>query len=419
MKFLYRIAGQLSGAAIKLASPFNRKARKMIAGRKEIWARIEQSFAGNTAPVVWIHAASLGEFEQGRPLVERIKQDFPDYKILLTFFSPSGYEVRKDYDGADCVVYMPSDTEGNARRFVRIVNPSVVLFIKYEIWPNFLLALRRQSVPVFLVSAIFSKKQLFFKPYGFWYRKLLTLFGYLFVQDEASRDLLNEYGITRVRVTGDTRFDRVLAIRNQRKRIDTIEHFVQKGSSEEVILVAGSSWPIDEEFIIPYFNSHPKQKLIIAPHEIHETHLCAIEQALERKSIRFSQIADLSVLEGVDCIIIDCFGLLSSIYRYADVVYIGGGFGRGIHNTAEAAVYGVPVLFGPNHKKFKEAVDLLVLNAARALKVPEDYAAVMDAFMENEGLRKEMGQQASEYIENRGNATSRIMRTLGDYLKRH
>lgn len=333
----------------------------MVVGHRNTW-RILRDGMDQSKPWLWFHASSLGEFEQGRPIMERIRNEHPEYRILLTFYSPSGYEVRKNFPGADLICYLPFDTIFNVRRFLNLVQPKKVFFIKYEFWPNYLTALKRRQIPTYLISGIFRHEQLFFKNYAPFYRRMLDTFTHLFVQNQASVDLLATIGRTEeVSISGDTRFDRVLEIQAAAKELPIAEQFAKSCNGN--VLIAGSSWPKDEALFIPYFNEHPAIKLIIAPHEIHEEHLLTIEAQLKRPFQRYTKTTPEQAAL-CDCLIIDCFGLLSSIYRYGDIAYIGGGFGTGIHNTLEAAVYGIPVVFGPNFAKFHEANELLACGGA-------------------------------------------------------
>lgn len=314
---------------VAMISPFHRKARLMRFGQWKTNSILREKIDRN-AKYIWFHASSLGEFEQGRPMIEKVKAQYPEYKILLTFFSPSGYEVRKNYNGADIVCYLPFDTPYRVKKFLNLANPAVAVFIKYEFWGNYLRELKKRGIPVYIISAIFRPDQLFFQWFGVPYRKMLYCFTHLFVQDERSKELLGQYGIRNVTVYGDTRFDRVLDVRNQARELPEFERFVGERCQT---LIAGSSWPQDEEILIPYFNEHPEMKLIIAPHEIHREHLMYIESLLKRPSVRLSDVMqDKSLLEGKDCLIVDSFGLLSSIYRYGTIAYIGGGFGAGIQD---------------------------------------------------------------------------------------
>lgn len=364
------------------------------------------------ASYIWFHAASLGEFEQGRPLMEKIKAEHPEYKILLTFFSPSGYEVRKNYNGADVICYLPFDTPYRVRKFLNLARPSIAVFIKYEFWGNYLKELKKRGTPVYIISAIFRPDQLFFQWYGKSYRKMLYAFTHLFVQDERSRKLLEDFGIGNVSVTGDTRFDRVLDIYRQAREIEIVEKFVSGAKGKRpVVLVAGSSWPQDEEILIPYFHAHPEMKLIIAPHEIHREHLVSIESMLKRPSVRLSE-AHEEELSTMDCLIIDSFGLLSSIYRYGQIAYIGGGFGAGIHNTLEAAVYGIPVLFGPKYHKFKEAKDLIAVGGGFSVADVTAFQTRMDRLLADEKELETVGKAAGDFVFQHAGATEKILKKL-------
>ena len=390
---------------IALISPFHRKARLMRFGQWKTNSILREKIDRN-AKYIWFHASSLGEFEQGRPMIEKIKAQYPEYKILLTFFSPSGYEVRKNYNGADVICYLPFDTPYRVKKFLNLANPAVAVFIKYEFWGNYLKELKKRGVPVYIISAIFRPDQLFFQWFGAPYRKMLYCFTHLFVQDNRSKELLEQYGIRNVTVYGDTRFDRVLDVRNQARELPEVERFVGKRS---LTLIAGSSWPQDEEILIPYFNEHPEMKLIIAPHEIHREHLMYIESLLKRPAVRLSDVMqDKSLLEGKDCLIVDSFGLLSSIYRYWTIAYIGGGFGAGIHNTLAAAVYGIPVVFGPKYGKFKEARDLIALEGAFTVSGGDEYALVMNRLLSDGEYLKKHGEIAGGYIRDNLGATRRI-----------
>lgn len=403
---MYTIAIYLYALAVRLASLTNRKARLMIKGHRKTW-RTLRDHAKERQHYVWFHAASLGEFEQGRPLMERLRREHPEKRILLTFFSPSGYEVRKDYAGADLVCYLPFDTPLNARRFVRLVQPEKAFFIKYEFWHHYIDELHRAGVPVYSVSSIFRNDQIFFRPYGRGYARVLHHFNHFFVQNEASRRLLNSLGVTQVSVTGDTRFDRVIDIRNQAKSLPLAAALT--GDSRTI--VAGSTWPPDEEILIPYFNSHPELKLIIAPHEVNEERLRSIEQRLKRPALRYSQ-ATLESSAQADCLIIDGYGLLSSLYRYATLAYVGGGFGVGIHNVPEAAVYGVPVFFGPNNQRFREARDLINEGGSFEVTSADDFQAQADRLLADERALAKSGQAAGDYIRRNSGATEAIFREV-------
>lgn len=403
---MYTIAIYLYALAVRLASLTNRKARLMIKGHRKTW-RTLRDHAKERQHYVWFHAASLGEFEQGRPLMERLRREHPEKRILLTFFSPSGYEVRKDYAGADLVCYLPFDTPLNARRFIRLVQPEKAFFIKYEFWHHYIDELHRAGVPVYSVSSIFRNDQIFFRPYGRGYARVLHHFNHFFVQNEASRRLLNSLGVTQVSVTGDTRFDRVIDIRNQAKSLPLAAAL----TSDSRTIVAGSTWPPDEEILIPYFNRHPELKLIIAPHEVNEERLRSIEQRLKRPALRYSQATPESSAQA-DCLIIDGYGLLSSLYRYATLAYVGGGFGVGIHNVPEAAVYGVPVFFGPNNQRFREARDLINEGGSFEVTSADDFQAQADRLLADERALAKSGQAAGDYIRRNSGATEAIFREV-------
>ena len=417
---MYNVIIYIYLLGVAIASLFNEKVRKMWRGERSAIRTIREKIDPN-AQYVWFHAASLGEFEQGRPLMEQLRRDHPEYKILLTFFSPSGYEVRKNYEGADIICYLPLDTITNARRFLRTIRPVMAFFIKYEFWYNYLHILRHRGIPVYSVSSIFRPGQVFFRWYGRQYAHVLKCFTRFYVQNDVSRELLATIGIHDVTVVGDTRFDRVLQIKEAAKRLAVVERFikandrkrVEDGKSQSKVFVAGSSWQPDEEIFIPYFNKHKDWKLIIAPHVIGEDHLQQIEKLLEgRKVLRYSQssdITDSSELAAADVLIIDCFGLLSSIYCYADVTYVGGGFGVGIHNTLEAAVWGVPVIFGPNNERFQEAQGLKACGAGLEIQVADDFQHIMDDFMQHPAKMKELGNKAADFVKKMTGAAKRIL----------
>ena len=392
---------------VAMISPFHRKARLMRFGQWKTNSILREKIDRN-AKYIWFHASSLGEFEQGRPMIEKVKAQYPEYKILLTFFSPSGYEVRKNYNGADIVCYLPFDTPYRVKKFLNLANPAVAVFIKYEFWGNYLRELKKRGIPVYIISAIFRPDQLFFQWFGVPYRKMLYCFTHLFVQDERSKELLGQYGIRNVTVYGDTRFDRVLDVRNQARELPEFERFVGERCQT---LIAGSSWPQDEEILIPYFNEHPEMKLIIAPHEIHREHLLSIEAMLKRPSVRLSE-AHEDDLADKDCLIIDSFGLLSSIYRYGQIAYIGGGFGAGIHNTLEAAVYGMPVLFGPRYHKFKEAKDLIAVGGGFSITDDSTFRTKMDELLTDPTALETSGQAAGDFVKNSVGATDQILRQI-------
>lgn len=408
----YSFAIFLYALIVRIISPFHKKARKMIVGHKETY-NILRSKTDPNAEYVWFHAASLGEFEQGRPIIEAIKKDYPQYKILLTFFSPSGYDVRKDYPLADIVCYLPFDKKRNVKKFLGIIQPKMAIFIKYEFWYNFLNQLHKKNIPSYIVSAIFRKNQIFFRWYGKGMQRVLKLYTSLFVQDENSAQLLEKIGISKnVQICGDTRFDRVIDICKQAKDIEIAEVFAKKAAeNNQTILVAGSSWPKDEDVFIPYFNTTTDLKLIIAPHEIHESHLKYIESNLKRPSIRYSQ-ASSDNISNYDCIILDSFGMLSSIYRYGQIAYVGGGFGVGIHNVVEPAVYSMPVIFGPNFKKFIEAIGLIEQGGGYSVDNFDTFRGLMDEFLQYPETLQTAGQHAGNYVQSKSGAVERVIKEL-------
>ena len=395
------IHGYLLG--VMLASLFDKKVATMWKGERQAIDMLRSKIEPD-ARYIWFHAASLGEFEQGRPLMERIRRDYPEYKILLTFFSPSGYEVRKNYEGADIICYLPLDTNRNALAFLSTVKPVMAFFIKYEFWYNYLHILKERNIPTYSVSSIFRKEQVFFKWYGKHYSKVLKCFTRFFVQNERSRQLLSMRGIDAVDVVGDTRFDRVLQIKAASKRLPVVEAF-KNGAK---VFVAGSSWQPDEEIFIRFFNDHPDWKLVIAPHVISDDHLRQIMSRLKRKVVRYT-MTDAVEAADADVLIIDCFGLLSSIYRYGEVAYVGGGFGVGIHNVLEAAVWEVPVFFGPNNKRFREAQGLKRSGGGFEITSYEEFEKAMSAFISQPDTICRAGKAAGEYVQSLSGATDKIM----------
>lgn len=417
---MYNIVIYLYLTGVAIVSLFNQKVRKMWRGEREAFSVLKQKVDPN-AKYVWVHAASLGEFEQGRPIMECIRRDHPEYKILLTFFSPSGYEVRKNYEGADIVCYLPLDTITNARRFLRLIRPCMAFFIKYEFWYNYLHILRHRGVPTYSVSSIFRPGQIFFRWYGRQYGWVLKCFTKFFVQNEVSRELLATIGIHRVEITGDTRFDRVLQIKDAAKQLPLVESFVSPVASEAAAqrkcFIVGSSWEPDEDIYIPYFTDKD-WKLIIATHVVSPERVGLLKKRLVeqgKKVVLYSEADNPEVkgtLSEADVMIIDCYGLLSSIYRYADVAYVGGGFGVGIHNLPEAAVWGVPVFFGPNNARFQEAQDLKQNGGGLEITNSHDFEQLMNDLVAHPDTIKERGRQAGSYVMNRSGATDKILRSV-------
>lgn len=389
----------------------HRKAKKLVSGQREM-SRYMKAHKETSSPLegcVWFHASSVGEFEQARPIIEKLKMDQPQTKILLTFFSPSGYELRKEYKHADAVMYLPFATKRNARHFLHVIKPKMAVFVKYEFWPAYLRELNRRNIPTYLISGIFREKQTFFKPWGKSYRHLLTRFTKLFVQDQSSMDLLQRFGIANVEVAGDTRFDRVYWIAQHAKEIPSVEHFVtaQINAFECVtdkVIVAGSTWPQDELLLARYIEEHPDVRLVLVPHETDEKHLHTIFQIFKGRHVLYTEATPQNVLH-VQTMVIDTVGMLSSIYRYGKVAYIGGGFGVGIHNTLEPAVFGMPVVFGPNYQRFREAKGLIAAGAGFSVSDYETFAATMDKVLEEHA---ELGQKAKAYVESELGATEKI-----------
>lgn len=415
---IYTIGIYFYAFAAIIASFFSKKIRKRVYGIGQTFMLLHRHIK-STDRVVWFHAASLGEFEQGRPLMERLHEECPEYKVLLTFFSPSGYEVRKDYEGADLVCYIPFDTPGNVLSFLRLAHPEIAIFIKYEFWTNFLKALHKRGTKVYSVSSIFRADQHFFK----WYGSLTPLrqFDHLFVQNQFSKDILAEHGITETTVVGDTRLDRVIDIRNAAAPLPLVEQFV----GDAPCFIAGSSWGPDEEIYIPYFVKHKDWKLIIAPHVISETHLKDIEKLLQENgfdTLRYTEVeSDPGMLsapkersEGQrgEALIINCFGKLSSIYRYGKVALVGGGFGVGIHNVPEAAVYGIPVLFGPNNRKFREAQALKACGGSFEYTDDSTFAGIMNRFINDPEALQQAGAAAGNYINSNAGAADKCFKAI-------
>lgn len=404
---IYNIAIHIYLMGVALLSLFDSKVRAMWRGERQAFDILRQK-ASPDDKYIWFHAASLGEFEQGRPIMEELRHRNPNQKILLTFFSPSGYQVRKNYDGADIVCYLPLDTPHNSRLFLSLINIEAAFFIKYEFWYNYLHKLRSQSVPVYSVSSIFRLGQVFFRPYARSYSKVLRCISHFFVQNEISRQLLASIGINNVTVSGDTRFDRVLQIKSQASRLPLAEAF--RGSSR--VMVAGSTWPPDEEILAAFFNQNPDWKLIIAPHVVSIAHMRQLLSRLGIKSLLWSRASEAEAAKA-RCLIIDCYGLLSSVYAYGDVAYVGGGFGVGIHNILEAAVWDIPVLFGPNNANFQEAKALMEVGGGFQIDSLEDFADLMGRFTDNPSLAEECGRKAGDYVSRHSGATRKVLAAIG------
>lgn len=407
MTLFYNLSISLYTFAITIASLFNKKAKQWRNGRKNILNKIKLTIPADS-PLAWFHASSLGEFEQGRPVIEAFRQKHPEYKILLTFFSPSGYEIRKNYEGADYIFYLPVDSKKNAKEFINHINPSIVFFVKYEFWNHYLKQLKKHNIPTYIFSAIFREKQLFFKWYGGWYQNILKCFTHLYVQNEQSKKLLETIGIKNVTVGGDTRFDRVYKLAKAAKPQTLIEQF----SNNSTTIICGSTWEKDEEIIAQYAqNTKHKLKWIIAPHEIHKSHINKIESLFKLPLLKFSE-ANSENINTAQVLIIDSIGLLSSLYRYGNIAYIGGGFGVGIHNTLEAATYGLPVVFGPNYQRFQEACDLISFSAGFSISNLENFNAIVDSMINDDNLRTNSGKSAQNYVEKMTGGTNIILNDL-------
>ena len=411
---MYNIIMHIMQLGVRVAALFDAKVRKMWRGEQAALGVLQER-VDPSAQYIWFHAASLGEFEQGRPLMEAIRRKHPEYKLLLTFFSPSGYEVRKDYKGADIVTYLPIDTVGNARKFLRTVRPVMAFFIKYEYWYNYLHIMRHRGIPTYSVSSIFRPGQIFFRPYGRQYGNVLRCFTRFFVQNEESRQLLASIGIDQAIVVGDTRFDRVLQVRAAGKQLPLVEKFTENAKH---VFVAGSSWLPDEQLFLRYFNAHPDWKLIIAPHVIKEEHLSQILTLLKgRRVIRYTQASEAAVAEA-EVLIIDCFGLLSSVYHYGQVAYVGGGFGVGIHNVLEAAVWGMPVIFGPNNQHFQEAQGLKAAQGGFEVSDEEGFAQLMERFTRDGQYLQECARSAASFVERLTGATQKVLKDVEPELEK-
>lgn len=377
-------------------------------GRKETFAKLTTEFEGKSK-VIWFHCASLGEFEQGRPIIEKCRREIKDSKVLVTFFSPSGYEVRKNYAEADAVVYLPLDTKSNAKRFLDIVKPSVAVFVKYEFWPNILKELENRNIKTLLVSGIFRENQPFFKWYGKWIVSSLQSFDHFFVQNDTSKELLRRLGFTNVTISGDTRFDRVYQVTNQKIDLEKIARF--KGDT--TVLVAGSTWPKDEELLVKFINDSPsrKQKYIIAPHNIHAESIVKLKNSINKNTLLYSEI-DSAEPTNFEVLIIDSIGLLSKIYYYADIAFVGGGFGTGLHNILEPATFSVPIIIGPDYEKFNEAKDLVSLKACLVIRNIEELNTTLSALFINKKERTEKGELSRKYILENIGATEIIFNHL-------
>ena len=411
MSLLYTLSIHIYNFIIRVSSLFNAKAKLWVKGRQNIFERLQSEITPHKF-IAWFHCASLGEFEQGRPVIEAFAKEHPEFKILLTFFSPSGYEIRKNYDGADWVFYLPIDTPQNAKRFIQIANPTFAVFVKYEFWFNYMKALKRSAVPLIVISAIFRPNQRFFTWLGGWQRQMLKQVRQFFVQNETSQKLLKDAEIRQVILSGDTRFDRVYQIAQQSRSFPLIEKF----SEGQQILLAGSTWPQDEDIIVSYIKKQtPGIKFIFAPHEVHPQRIESLIKKIPGKCLRFSK-ADNSNILSTNILVIDSIGILSHLYQYASVAYIGGGFGVGIHNILEAATFGNPVIFGPNYKKFQEAKDLIGLGGAFGIANEKEFCEIIEKLTINAEFKQNASQISKQYIEDKIGATEQIVEFINREL---
>ncbi len=410
MRFLYSLGLALYALLLRLVAPFNSKAAAWVAGRRGLLPRIAQALAAEAAPRLWVHCASLGEFEQGRPLIGGLREQYPGHKIVLTFFSPSGYEVRKNWAGADYVFYLPLDSVANAQAFVAAVQPRLAVFVKYEFWYYYLRELHERGIPAVVVAAIFRPGQVFFKPWGGFFRKILAQLQHIFTQNEESAELLRGIGLTRATVAGDTRFDTVAATALAAPRpLPLVEAFVADGAP---VLVAGSTWPEDLPALAPLLRKHARaMRFIVAPHEVSEAHLLEVEAAMPGLTVRYSRATPATVVEA-RLLLIDNVGLLSQLYRFGRFAYIGGAFGAGLHNTLEAAAFGLPVFFGPRYEKFQEAVALVALGCAFPSNSAQELEAAFDRLYYNEDARLKVQDVSLDYVHTHAGATGRILTEL-------
>ena len=410
MFYLYNILIYFSGFLLKIVALFSPKIKLFVNGRKFVFDTLSNKIKTSDR-TIWFHAASLGEYEQGLPVLEKIKLKYPDHKIIVTFFSPSGFEVRKNNNVADVTVYLPLDSKSNARKFLDIVHPEMVFFIKYEFWPNYLNELKKLEIKTYLISGIFRKKQAFFKWYGGFYRNALQTFEYFFVQNENSKKLLRSIGFNNVKVSGDTRFDRVVSILERDNSLDFIEDF----KNNTTTIVIGSSWPKDEEFLINYINNAAKNiKFIIAPHNIHSVQIRELKNSISKKIVLFSEIENKN-LSDFDVFIIDTIGVLTKIYSYADIAYVGGGFGNpGVHNILEPATFGIPIVIGPNFSHFAEAVALVHQKGCISISNQTELNDTFDSLLANEDIRIEKGHICSTFVQMNKGATQIILTHLRD-----
>ncbi|CAM3534959.1 3-deoxy-D-manno-octulosonic acid transferase [Zobellia roscoffensis] len=411
MHSIYNVIVQISWFFLKILALFNSKLKLFVNGRKHSFYLLDNAITKEDR-TLWVHAASLGEYEQGLPIIERLKKEYPTHKIILTFFSPSGYEIKKNTSAADVVVYLPMDTKKNAAHFIKTVHPDIAIFVKYEIWPNYMKALEKHKIPAVLISALFKKNQIYFKAYGGFMRRTLRKFSNYFVQDENSKVLLESIGIKNVEISGDTRLDRVSEILDRDNSLDFMEVF----KNDKLCFVAGSTWPEDEAILIDHINNAPKNlKYVLAPHTIKKDKILGLAGAFTKKTTLYSKI-DSNNLRDYDVLIIDNIGLLTKIYSYANIAYVGGGFSTGLHNTLEPAVFGIPVIIGPNYDGFKEAEDLAELKGIYPIKDQWTFGELLKKLLDSPEFRKKTGEINAGYISKNKGASLEIMNHIRELI---
>lgn len=405
MLFFYTILTHIASLILKLLALFSPKLKLFVEGRKDVFPTLKSKI-NPSDKVIWVHAASLGEYEQGIPVMEALKKEFPEHKLVVSFFSPSGYEVRKNNTLADATVYLPLDTQSNAKEFIKTIHPELVLFIKYEFWPNYLNELKRLNIPTYLVSGIFREKQAFFKWYGGFYREALKTFNHFFVQNDSSKKLIQSIGFNNVTISGDTRFDRVVDILNRDNSLNFIENF----KNNQTTIVIGSSWPKDEELLVNYINQSSNEvKFIIAPHNIKEEQISSLTSSIKKKTVLFSEKENKNLGE-FQVFIIDTIGILTKIYSYADIAYVGGGFGNpGVHNILEPATFGVPIVIGPNYSHFAEATALVHQEGCISIKTNDELKLAFDSLLYNSDERLEKGHICKTFVQINKGATKKII----------
>lgn len=413
MYTLYNFVLIVAEFFLRIIALFNKKLRLFVDGRKEVFVKLKNEIPSGSK-VVWMHCASLGEFEQGRPIIEKLKIKYPSYKIVLTFFSPSGYEVRKNYNGADVICYLPLDTKKNAKEFIQLTNPALAIFVKYEFWPNILRELKNQQIKTILVSGIFRENQAFFKGYGAWMRKSLKGFSHFFVQDDNSKNLLNSVGFTNIEKSGDTRFDRVFEITQQNNELN----FVSEFKGENLLLVCGSTWKEDEDLLVEYINNSTakNQKYIFAPHNIKQKEIDELQNRITKKTVLYSEKENHNLVDA-EVLIIDAIGFLTKVYYYADIAYVGGAFATGLHNVLEPATFGTPIIIGPDYQKFKEAIDLVNLGGVTSIKSQKELDSELNELFLHTEIRTSKGEISKDFIKNNVGATKMILTYIDKTLQ--